>query len=42
MDDGDCTYSPWTTRLNVAKTVCFLLCDFYHNKKLEKDNTEKE
>ena len=42
MDEGDRTLIPWTTQLNVARTVCFLLCDFYHNKKLEKENTKKQ
>ena len=29
----DCTECRWTVRLNVVKIVCFILCDFYHNKK---------
>ena len=29
----ECTQCHWTVRLNMVKIVCFILCDFYHNKK---------
>ena len=25
----------WTVQLNMIKRVCFILCDFHHNKKIE-------
>ena len=39
-DDGgesfitmECTYCHCTVQLNMVKIVCFILCDFFHNKK---------
>ena len=29
----ECPECHWTVQLNIVKIVCFILCDFYHNKK---------
>ena len=31
----DYTLCYWTVLLNIVKIGCFILCDFYHNKKQE-------
>ena len=35
----ECGYCHKTVQLNTVKIVCFILCDFYHNKQ---KNSKKE